>query len=364
MLKKNLLVPLIIYLVFVALYVSISLINGNTLLFQPVWDIGHYQSIAERGYEVRPCDPAVDYPPGDVCGNVGWFPGWPGVLKILSLGQVALGLKILPFVFTLAGFIALYLFMIRIADRKAAAIATIALAATPSAFYYLTGFPYSLLLFLFAAYLYYLYCPTTSGRRWILPGIALILSLTYPSAFLTAVIPMVMILRSYRTDKPRPSVGRLMKDLLYYVGPFALGPLLLSLFFYLKFNDFLLIVHFQEKYHRSWDFPLTVIWDSFLQFPALYVENASVLFYGLILLVFAPYRIRGELVAFFVIFFLFSPSTGSIISVYRHYLLLFPAAMIIGASPRPLWVKVAYIALGLTLALFRFFPIFLNGRLI
>ena len=74
MTRKHILIPVAIFIAFAALYVILSLANGSDILFRPVWDIGHYQSIAERGYEVYPCDPAVHWPLGEICGNVGWFP--------------------------------------------------------------------------------------------------------------------------------------------------------------------------------------------------------------------------------------------------------------------------------------------------
>ncbi len=364
MLRKDIAVPVVVFVLFAGLYLTITLINGSDFLFRPVWDIDHYRTIAQRGYEIYPCDPAIHYPMGDICGNVGWFPAWPIVLKVFSLGQVDFGLKVLPYLFALAGFILLYRVLLDLADRKAALIGIVALAATPGAFYYLTGFPYGFILFLFGLYLYYFYHPEARGRLFILPAVALLFSLSYPSAFLAAVIPLVSVIRRFRDDDSAGRVKNALKESAYYLVPFALGPLLLSLYFYLRFDDFLMIVHFQDKYHRSWGFPLTVIWDSFLQFPTLYVENASVLFFGMILLVFAPFRLKPELVAYFLVFYFFSPTTGSVVSVYRHYLFLFPAAMIIGVSSRPLWLKVVYILLGLSLALGRFFPIFMNGRLI
>jgi hypothetical protein len=356
--------PTLIFAAFVVLYLSITLINNNNLLFRPVWDIDHYRTIAATGYEARPCDPAKDYPMGDICGNVGWFPAWPMALKIFSVGQVDIGIKILPYLFALLGFVLFYNLLLRLADAKAALMGTAALAATPTAFYYLTGFPYSFILFLFAAYLYYLYHPEAKWRRYLLPSSALLISLSYPSGFLTAIIPSIMILNEFRKTSPRPGIGKTIGDLAYHIIPFALGPLLLSTYFYFKFDDFMLITHFQAKYHRSWAFPLTVIWESFRQFPALYVENCSVLWYGLIFLIFAPYRTRPELVGYFLLLYLFSPATGSVVSVYRHYLLLFPAVIIIALAERPRWLKIAYLALGLFLALALFYPIFMNGRLI
>ena len=364
MTTRQTLTPVGIFAALAALYLTITIIGGSDLLFKPVWDIDHYRTIAERGYEVYPCDPAIHYPLGKICGNVGWFPAWPIALKVLSLGQVALGLKILPYLFGLFGFMLFFSLLVRLADGKAALIGTIALAATPNAFYYLTGFPYSFILFIFTAYLHLLYTPSRRGRRYLLPLTAFCLSLSYPSAFLAALIPTVMVFNQYRRRTPTTTPAMIARELLYHLIPFALGPLMLSLYFYIKFDDLLLIIHFQEKYARNWAFPLTVIWDSLLQFPALYVENASALFYGLAFLLFAPYRLKPELVVFAAVLFFFSPATGSITSVYRHYIILFPVAMMMGTSQRPLWVKIAYIALGLALALFRFYPIFMGGRLI
>lgn len=364
MIKKNVYLPILIFVLFAGLYFLLAAYNHNDLLFKPVWDIRHYQSIAEQGYQARPCDPTTDYPMGKICGNVGWFPGWPIVVRFLSLGQINLAFKIFPYIFALVGFVLFYNLLLSWSGGKTALIGTIALAATPSAFYYLTGFPYSFILFLFSIYLYYLYTPLARGRLLLLPTIALALSLTYPSAFLTAVIPLTWLLNKLRKKEisGRPSI--LLKHFCYYVIPFLLGPLLLSAYFYFRFDDFLLFVHFQEKYSRGWDFPLTVITNSLLQFPITYVENSTILFYGLTFIVFFRYRIKPELIVYLLVLFLFSPATGSVMSIYRHYLLLFPAAMVIGTSNRPLWLKLAYIAWGLSLAIMRFFPLFMKSRLI
>lgn len=364
MTKKHIIIPAGIFIVFAALYVIITLVDGSNLLFRPVWDIGHYRTIAESGYEIHPCDPAVDYPVGRYCGNVGWFPAWPLAVKILSLGQVGVGIRVLPYVLALIGFVLFYNVLRSLAGSMAAVIGTAAMASLPGAFYFLTGFPYSFMLTLFSLYLYYLYRAEARGRRYSLPIIAVLISLSYPSAFLTAIIPFIMVIREYVSGGEKRSVGGALKQLAYYLIPFALGPLLLSLYFYFKFDDFLLIMHFQEKYARQWNFPLTVIWKSLLDYPALYVENAALIFYGMIFFIFPRYRTKPELLGYVLLFYFFSPTTGSVMSIYRHYLLLFPTAMIIGASDRPIWVKVAYMAVGLALSLLRYYPVFMNGHLI
>ncbi|MCP4566726.1 MAG: glycosyltransferase family 39 protein [FCB group bacterium] len=374
--RRDIYIPLIIFALFAGLYLIPALMADDDFFFRPVWDVGHYQSIAEGGYEVRPCDPARDYPMGKICGNAGWFPGWPMTVKVLSIGQVGWGLKILPYIFTLLGFILFYRLLLNFAGRTEAVIALIALSASPTAFYLLTGFPYAFMLFLFAAYLYYLYRPEAAGRKYLLPLAAGLLSLTYPSAFLTAIIPFIMLIGQYRRRAVRPGLKMIAGDMFYYLAPFALGPLLLSFYFYVAYDDFLLILHFQEKYDRNWGFPLAVIWESLKHFQlsteahfmniehSYFAANFIILWYGLIFFIFAPWRTKPELVVYVLLLYLFSPATGSVFSIWRHYLLLFPAVIMIALSPRPRWLKLAYAAIGLFLALYIYFPEFMRGYLV
>jgi hypothetical protein len=65
---------------------------GGARLFSPSsyarWDTGHYLHIARTGYYSVTCDPSrlpKVLPPGDyLCGNIGWFPGYPAAIRGLS----------------------------------------------------------------------------------------------------------------------------------------------------------------------------------------------------------------------------------------------------------------------------------------
>lgn len=354
--------------------VSAANFKIDNLLVQPVWDIKHYQSIAERGYETYPCDPGKYWPAGDICGNVGWFPGWPLVVKALSFNHVKIGLMLLPFLLTFLGTIVFYNIVVKLHNETTALISTLALLAAPASFYLLTGFPYALLLLLFGGYLYYLYNEKAKGRAFLMPLIAFWISFTYPTGILTAIIPLVWMINNYRRRLMTPSFGKIAGDVLFYLVPFALGPLAVSVYYYFRFDDFYLFTHFQEKYHRDWGIPFVVMWKSLVQHPAwepglflpprLPYEKLSLVYYGLIFIVFPPYKIKPELLAYGILFYLFSPTTGNIVSVYRHYIVLFPLAMMIGASPRPVWLKGVFIAAGLALTLWWFYPFFLNGYLV
>jgi hypothetical protein len=257
-----------------------------------------------------------------------------------------------------------YVLLRRLYESETALIGTIALAAAPTAFYFLTGFPYSFFLALFVLYLLYLYDQDARGRIFVLPLSAFLISLTYPSAILALIVPLVFLIRQYRSGEHSLTVSSSLRDLAFHIFPFIAGPLVLSIYFYFTFDDFLLIMHFQEKYYRNWNFPLLVIYRSMVDFSAHAAENWAVIWYGLIFFLFYPYRVKPELVAYFILFFLFSPTTGSTFSIFRHYLLLFPAIMVIAAAPRPKWFKFAYMLFGLLLALLLFFPTYLRGFLI
>ncbi|MCK5126223.1 MAG: hypothetical protein KAR42_08195 [candidate division Zixibacteria bacterium] len=354
--------------------VSAADFKVDNLLTQPVWDIKHYQSIAERGYEKHACDPNKHWPIGDICGNVGWFPAWPGVVKLLSLNNTRIGMMLLPFLITFFGIIVFYNVILKLAKESIAILSTLALVSAPTAFYLLTGFPYAFILLCFSGYLYFLYSEKPKGRPLILPALAIIISLSYPTGFLTAIIPLVMLINNYRRRLMMPGIGEISQDFLFYILPFAVGPLALSLYYLFAFDDFFLFTHFQDKYDRNWGIPFIVMWKSLLQTPTwdtglfmpprLAYEKLALVYYGLIFVIFPPYRIKPELLAYGILFYLFSPATGNIVSVYRHYIILFPLAMIIGASPRPLWLKIIFIAAGLFLSLYYFYPFFLNGYLV
>ncbi|MCP4705768.1 MAG: hypothetical protein GY865_14305, partial [candidate division Zixibacteria bacterium] len=80
---RKYLTPIAIYLCFIIVYTVFSAFMAETnkndinYLYQPVWDVGHYLTISETGYEVLPCSDASGKQIDGICGNVGWYPLWP-----------------------------------------------------------------------------------------------------------------------------------------------------------------------------------------------------------------------------------------------------------------------------------------------
>ncbi|UCD93656.1 MAG: hypothetical protein JSU69_07740 [Candidatus Zixiibacteriota bacterium] len=364
---KKQLIPALIFVFFVGLYVGISQLNDNDYLFLPIWDVEHYLSISEVGYQVYPCTPGVDGRFGDICGNSGWYPMWPLVVRAV---RTATGISSrsafigLTFLFSFLGFLILFNVVEREHGLGSAALALLALAMGPSSFYLMTGFPYAFFLFIFGLYLLLLYSSAGIKRDILLFVLAVAISLTYPTGVFVAVVPLVWCFGRMKEAGVSLKTVRYWLNLAKYLTPFVLGPLLLWIYFYVKFDDFFLQLHFQEKYDRTWAFPLWIMLKSLAKEPILSPENLSILWSGLIFLVFIPYRLRKEFWILGMVLYLFSLTTGTTMSIYRHYLIIFPAYMIIGASRRPLLLKIGYVGLGLLIALVVLFPKFLAYRLI
>jgi hypothetical protein len=360
---KKLIIPIAVFIAFLALYIGFSRLYDNNYLFRPVWDVEHYWSISVRGYEVFPCTPGVNGPPGAICGNPGWFPMWPLAVKLIRPllgGSSRYAFNYLPQLFTFLGVILIFLFIDERFGRRAAIISILALLFNPAGFYWMTGFPYALMLFLFAGYLCLLYRPQSIFIRILAAVFALGLSLSYPTGFIFAVIPLIRYISE--NGKVKKNISYWLK-LCGHVVPFLLGPLLLFTYFYIRFDDFWLHLHFQEKYHRTWAFPFYVMFKSLFTQPLWSPENLTILWYGLALALLWPYKIRRELWLLALILFLFSLTTGTTTSLYRHYLMIVPVYFLIGTSGRPIWLKMGFVAVGLAAALSIMFPEFMAYRL-
>lgn len=82
--------PVLAYLVVQLVYVLVADRAGFvwwSVESRVRWDSGHYLTIAQSGYEVFRCgeDPSLAwYAPDDWCGNTGWFPLYPYLIRGLS----------------------------------------------------------------------------------------------------------------------------------------------------------------------------------------------------------------------------------------------------------------------------------------
>jgi hypothetical protein len=143
---------------FVALVAGWTLIasrapKGWTSAFNPAtfnhWDAGQYLKIAKHGYRASThCNIA---PTVHLCGNVTWFPGYPGLIRLLAtahIGYLAAALAVAWICWYLTLLMVWVLSTDRTRGGTSRGIACLALAAVfPGQVYFAALFPISLVTF-------------------------------------------------------------------------------------------------------------------------------------------------------------------------------------------------------------------------
>jgi hypothetical protein len=129
------------------------------------WDSGLYESIARHGYLIEPCE---SHHVGGVCGNAGWFPGYP----LLMAGLVRLGVPLpaggvaLSWCFSLATLILLWRTFLGRRLNAGAVACLVFTACPPGAVYHYAEFPPSMNTFFTVLALWQLH-----RRRWLTAGL-------------------------------------------------------------------------------------------------------------------------------------------------------------------------------------------------
>ena len=137
-------------------------------------DSGHYLSIAARGYVLEPCGASLGASLNDepACGNVGWLPGYPLVVRVLR--GLGIGVRPAALAVALLGGVAALRLLWSLAlgpgggpSRTPALGLLLAAAFFPGAFYQHAVFPVSLFMVLA------LLCLEALSRgRWLAAGVA------------------------------------------------------------------------------------------------------------------------------------------------------------------------------------------------
>ena len=156
------------------------------------WDAFQYLDQAAHGYTLFHCNV------GGLerwCGNSGWFPGYPWVIRLFRLVGVDgfAAAMVLSWGFSLGAVVLVWRGFCPRVDFSAAATVTFA-AFTPGAVYYFAPFPLSMVAFFGVLYLFML-----SREEWMWAGLAAIpLVLVYPIGLLAPISAGVWLLIVYR----------------------------------------------------------------------------------------------------------------------------------------------------------------------
>ncbi len=316
------------------------------------WDSGHYLAIAATGYKLFHCPPGFAYPVTEWCGNVGWFPGYPWLLRGLARLGLALDAAgvLASGLFHATALIALWNGFLG-TGRTAHARSCLALAAVfPGSIYYHAIFPVSAAVLLLVVALHCL-----AHRRGVAAGVAgLGAAFAYTTGFAFAAVPAL------RALVPGEPLGERVRRALAPCALTLLGLGCVLLVHHLTVGAWNAFVLVQRHYGHGIHSPLSTLAGRVRDLlplrpesvPALQTLSVAALVLALVAL---AWRDRGRteddvVVALYAVVFWSLPLVvGANVSLYRSEALLFPVAIL--ARRLPTFARVAVVAFFSALSL-------------
>jgi hypothetical protein len=322
------------------------------------WDGQHYLSIADNGYELFPC-PGM---PGYICGNVGWFPFYPLVAHAVTLTDLdtRYAVLVVSWIALAISLVLVYRLVLRRAGTVAATWTMIAIICQPTAFYFLTAFPYSLLLLL-AVIAFDMMDRGAFHYLWLPTGLA---AITYPSGA-TLALPVLFILATNWN-----ALGK--KGKMHLLAAVCSPVIAIAVYFgyyWWEFGDFFLYVKFQGQsyYAHELAFPFVTIART-LSSDSLTSPSVLYLLYAAIVGI-AFYSRRLPLTWYVWLWgiLLFTPTMGTLDCYYRHAVVAFPLSVCVGiaASLAGKRKPLAWLAIGAAIAMASsvYFEAYRSGQL-
>lgn len=308
------------------------------------WDAGLYIEIAQRGYTLISCAELVGKSnPEQWCGNSGWMPFYPYLIKMVSF--TGLDIRLSGFLISLF-FQSATLYLIAdffLAETKQLKKLLILVCCTLffGGIYYQAVFPVSMFLFFMMIHLYFLI--RDKLFKACLFGAAA--AFTYPSALWIAIVtPLFLFL--YNFKKINKNV---ITQIFFCCFSICLGFGLMMLIQKMqtgRWNAFFLV---QDKYGHGINIPTKYIRKNFetllelkhFQFKNwIDIQTNCVLFYFIfcLILVFAKRKyffsetnkpLSLFLLLYLLVFYLFPLSMGHSLSLYRAESLLMPSVLLL-----------------------------------
>ncbi len=341
--KKSFLLPTVFFVTFLLIYALLFSTGERKYsslarsLIQ--WDGQHYLSIARDGYEAFPCPDN----PNLICGNVGWFPMYPIIASVVGkiVGITGLSFSwILLLTNALAFWLALLVLFSLVRQKynqQTAVYSIAALLLFPTAFYFLTAFPYALYLLL-AVIIFQL----LEQKRYLLAVIPTgMLAVTYPSGVVIGLPPLWILISKWRQHTPHQK-----RALFLTMAAIGITLFLYGVYNWWKFDDFLLYVHFQSKpyYAHQATFPLIPIIQALLKRSFNDPVWLMLVFCIMLVTIFYQKKLPVSWQLFLFGVLLFTPTFGTTTCYYRHIVVAFPLTVMIGLAcqSRRRWLFIVY----------------------
>ena len=245
------------------------------------WDSVHYLQIADKGYEFFPCAGKFGYSSSatEMCGNTGWFPGYPLLIRLFSFfgADTTLLAGVLSKVFYLLT-IFMVMNIIGIKEFSLKNFLILSIATFCFGFiYYNAIFPISTMLFFVLSGLYFY----IKKQIWFTGLFCFLASVSYPTGFLLSIVFAISIL-----CKKNECLKQKLTTLLIPIIMGFLGIVAVFVFFQITVNDWTAFMQVQAKYRHDFKSPITNMISFF--------QNASLL---------APFSINNfiQYQSFFII---------------------------------------------------------------
>jgi hypothetical protein len=193
--RRALLPPVVAFAAALVLLSAVAVYGGESPLSAGTWtswDSPIYVDIAEHGYQVTDCSPAEIQQGAKACGNIGWFPLYPGLMvPLIAAGFSANAAGVLVSTACwLALLIVLWNGLLLPAGGRSRLPALALAAVAPGAYYFHTLYPMAVTALLLTVALVCL-----RRERWLGAGLAGFLATTaYPAAALLAPVAGLWLL--------------------------------------------------------------------------------------------------------------------------------------------------------------------------
>ncbi len=337
------------------------------------WDAGIYLQIAVFGYALVPCGPNAPepHPAGAMCGNTGWFPGYPlSIRELLYVRGKSASAKarfpsrdtdatalIFSDLFFLATLIAIWNWFFDATITWTNIVAFSLAAFFPGNIYYNSIFPISAFLF-FAVVSAHLLVK----ERWTASGVAGgVAAFMYSTGFLLAPVAVLVILLQGRSEVPLfTRIWRAVKT----AGFISIG-FLAVLYVHWRTTGYWNAFFLEDRNHvhglynpiATWAIRTHAFFAGEASPPTGYSAVASfqtVFVLGMVL-AFLAFAIRSRfmprlhlyLCVYMLSFWLFPLLVGPYVSLYRSESLLLPAAVL--ARRLPIGVTASFLGIAVAL---------------
>ena len=312
------------------------------------WDSVHYLRIAQSGYEFFSCARLPGYDPTTWCGNTGWMPGFPLLIRTASrfgLDPTLAG-TVIAAIFALATLILLWNFFLGPRPTAAGVLTLLLAAFFPGHVYAHAVFPVSMCAFLQVLALY-----AHTRHRYLSTGLlGGVGAFTYGSGlFLAGVFGLDILVRD-RRERPSAITRRLFLECGLIVLGFV-GALFIQWLYVGVWNGYFAV---QAKYGYGATLPWVTIIPHIKAAVSghLRADNAQTIFVlGLVVCfiwaaVRAPKSGLDRLFCIFLLTYWLIPLTlGGNLSLYRVEAMLLPAVPLARKLPLPVLVALVLSAL-------------------